>query len=199
VIGQQVEGADGIHLRTRERELARLGVGDRSLHVGEEQRDRGVGDSRERRPEHTHELHERPLGEQLRRLTEQLEHADVARRVHTLVDVLDRKPDGQAQLLDLLDGEAGGLGHLAHGEPFPGPEGKVAGDRREATGRGGFDHLLDAEPAIGEPLQEGQTVRGVRRARVVETPRLVLGGVHATGCYEPSRPIASANAAHHSL
>jgi hypothetical protein len=48
MLGQQVQGTDRIQLRTSQRELARLGIGDRSLDVSEEQRDRSVGDSRKR-------------------------------------------------------------------------------------------------------------------------------------------------------
>ena len=58
VIGQEIEGADRVQLCAREGELTCLRLGDRGLHVGEEQGDRSIGDSRQRRPEHTDELHQ---------------------------------------------------------------------------------------------------------------------------------------------
>jgi hypothetical protein len=60
------------------------------------------------------------------------------------------------------------------------------------------DHLVDGGPLLGEPLQERESIGGIRRRRVVQPPRLVLGRIHERGCYEASIPIAAANAAHQS-
>ena len=106
------------------------------------------------------------------------------------------RSDGQAQLPDLLDRQLGVFGDLHHAEPRPRSECEVTGDRRESTGSSGFGDLLDAEPPIGEPLEQREAIGGVRCLRVVQPLRLELLCVHEGRAYEPSSPIASANAAH---